>query len=110
MTELAETYDPDALEAKWREEWHESDLYRDDDHDDTAERSSASSRTQSDDGATEYVIDTPPPYPTGDLHIGHALGWSYMDFAARYHRMQGKNVSFPQGWDCHGLPTEVKVE
>ena len=95
MTELAETYDPDALEAKWREEWHESDLYRYDDHDD---------------GATEYVIDTPPPYPTGDLHVGHALGWSYMDFAARYHRMQGKSVSFPQGWDCHGLPTEVKVE
>ncbi|WP_273836731.1 valine--tRNA ligase [Halococcus sp. PRR34] len=95
MTELAETYDPDALEAKWREEWHASDLYHDDDHDDSA---------------TEYVIDTPPPYPTGDLHIGHALGWSYMDFAARYHRMQGKNVSFPQGWDCHGLPTEVKVE
>src|SRR5699024_8786007 len=34
----------------------------------------------------------------------------YMDFAARYHRLQGENVSFPQGWDCHGLPTEVKVE
>jgi valyl-tRNA synthetase len=109
MTELSETYNPEDIEAKWREEWHKSDLYRYDD-DDTAERSSASSRTTSDDGATEYVIDTPPPYPTGDLHIGHALGWSYMDFAARYHRMQGENVSFPQGWDCHGLPTEVKVE
>lgn len=93
MTELSETYDPETLEANWREEWHESDLYRYDDED-----------------GPKYVIDTPPPYPTGDLHIGHALGWSYMDFAARYHRMQGENVSFPQGWDCHGLPTEVKVE
>ena len=95
MTELSETYDPETLEAKWREEWHESDLYRYDDHDD---------------GNTQYVIDTPPPYPTGDFHIGNALGWCYMDFAARYHRLQGENVSFPQGWDCHGLPTEVKVE
>ena len=94
MTELSETYDPAALEAKWREAWADADLYR-------FEEGSAD---------TEYVIDTPPPYPTGDLHIGHALGWSYMDFAARYHRMCGENVSFPQGWDCHGLPTEVKVE
>ncbi|WP_435076495.1 valine--tRNA ligase [Halococcus sp. AFM35] len=107
MTELSESYDPTALEAKWREEWADSELYR---YDDTAERSSASNRTQSDDSDTRYVIDTPPPYPTGDFHIGNALGWCYMDFAARYHRLQGKDVSFPQGWDCHGLPTEVKVE
>jgi valyl-tRNA synthetase len=109
MTELSETYDPAAIEDKWREEWRESDLYRY--NEDTAERSSASSRMQSDDDSgTQYVIDTPPPYPTGDFHIGNALGWCYMDFAARYHRLQGENVSFPQGWDCHGLPTEVKVE
>ena len=94
MTELSETYDPAALEAKWREAWTDSDLYQ----------------YEEESSDTEYVIDTPPPYPTGDLHIGHALGWSYMDFAARYHRMLGENVSFPQGWDCHGLPTEVKVE
>jgi valyl-tRNA synthetase len=55
-------------------------------------------------------VDTPPPYPTGNLHIGHGLNWCYMDFLARYHRLQGDDVLFPQGWDCHGLPTEVKVE
>ncbi|EMA38894.1 valyl-tRNA ligase [Halococcus morrhuae DSM 1307] len=97
MTELAESYDPTTLEAKWREEWADSELYRYDDDETT-------------DTDTQYVIDTPPPYPTGDFHIGNALGWCYMDFAARYHRLQGENVSFPQGWDCHGLPTEVKVE
>ncbi len=57
-----------------------------------------------------YIIDTPPPYPTGRLHLGHALNWTYMDIIARYKRMKGYNVLFPQGWDCHGLPTEVKVE
>jgi len=58
----------------------------------------------------QYIIDTPPPYPTGNFHIGNALNWCYIDFVARYKRMRGFNVMFPQGWDCHGLPTEVKVE
>lgn len=57
-----------------------------------------------------YSIDTPPPYPTGDFHVGNALNWCYFDFVARYKRMQGYNVHFPQGWDCNGLPTEVKAE
>ena len=57
-----------------------------------------------------YIIDTPPPYPTGSFHIGNALNWCYIDFIARYKRMKGYEVMFPQGWDCHGLPTEVKVE
>ncbi|MBR3213371.1 MAG: valine--tRNA ligase [Methanosphaera sp.] len=57
-----------------------------------------------------YIIDTPPPYPTGKLHMGHVLNWVYMDIIARYKRMNDYDVLFPQGWDCHGLPTEVKVE
>lgn len=57
-----------------------------------------------------YIIDTPPPYPTGRMHLGHGLNWTYMDIIARFKRMNGYDVLFPQGWDCHGLPTEVKVE
>ncbi|HIP62629.1 MAG TPA: valine--tRNA ligase, partial [Archaeoglobus profundus] len=57
-----------------------------------------------------FIIDTPPPYPTGSFHIGNVLNWCYIDFIARYKRMKGYEVMFPQGWDCHGLPTEVKVE
>ncbi|MGZ7132759.1 MAG: class I tRNA ligase family protein, partial [Halobacteriota archaeon] len=57
-----------------------------------------------------FIIDTPPPYPTGNFHLGNALNWCYIDFIARYKRMKGFDVKFPQGWDCHGLPTEVKVE
>ena len=94
MTDLPDEYDPDRIERKWREEWRDSDLYA----------------YADDDERPDYIIDTPPPYPTGDFHIGSALGWCYMDFAARYHRLQGDDVLFPQGWDCHGLPTEVKVE
>jgi valyl-tRNA synthetase len=91
MTDVPDSYDPETVEPKWQEEWRQSDVYR---HE----------------GEPDYVIDTPPPYPTGQLHLGHALGWSYMDFAARFHRQTGDDVLFPQGWDCHGLPTEVKVE
>ncbi|MES3518123.1 MAG: valine--tRNA ligase [Natronomonas sp.] len=94
MSEVPDNYDPAEVEPKWRQQWQESGVYRYDDDDDRP----------------DYVIDTPPPYPTGNLHIGNALGWCYMDFAARYHRLQGHDVLFPQGWDCHGLPTEVKVE
>ena len=94
MSEVPDSYDPDEAEKKWRKRWQESDIYR---YDGDGER-------------PDYVIDTPPPYPTGNLHIGHGLQWTYIDFAARYHRLQGYDVLFPQGWDCHGLPTEVKVE
>ncbi|MGM0716593.1 MAG: class I tRNA ligase family protein, partial [Halobacteriota archaeon] len=94
MSEVPDSYDPGEAERKWREEWLDSDVYS----------------YADDDERPDYIIDTPPPYPTGNLHIGNALGWCYMDYAARYHRLQGDDVLFPQGWDCHGLPTEVKVE
>jgi valyl-tRNA synthetase len=96
QSEIPDEYEPANLESRWREHWRESDVYEYDPSDP--------------EGATDYVVDTPPPYPTGELHIGHGLQWCYIDFAARYHRLAGDNVLFPQGWDCHGLPTEVKVE
>jgi len=90
---IPDSYDPERIEDEWREQWLAQDVYE-----------------YTDTGATDYVIDTPPPYPTGNLHIGHGLQWCYIDYAARYHRLQGHDVLFPQGWDCHGLPTENKVE
>lgn len=57
-----------------------------------------------------YSIDSPPPFTSGALHMGHMLSYSYFDFAARYKRMTGHEVFYPQGWDCQGFPTEVKVE
>jgi valyl-tRNA synthetase len=93
MTDLPKEYDYRATEEKWVSAWDKAANYFD----------WESKRPQ-------YIIDTPPPYPTGNFHIGNALNWCYMDFVARYKRMRGFNVMFPQGWDCHGLPTEVKVE
>ncbi len=56
-----------------------------------------------------FTIDTPPPFVSGVLHIGQYLNYAWIDFVARYHRMRGENVYFPQGWDCHGLPVELAV-
>ncbi len=57
-----------------------------------------------------YVIDTPPPFTSGTLHIGNVLGYALIDFTARYKRMKGFNVLYPQGWDTQGFPTEKVVE
>ncbi|MDI3502972.1 MAG: valyl-tRNA synthetase, partial [Archaeoglobi archaeon] len=93
MEEIPKEYDFKAVEEKWIKEWRDEDFYFDFESD-----------------REPYVIDTPPPYPTGNFHVGNALNWCYIDFIARYKRLKGYNVMFPQGWDCHGLPTEVKVE
>lgn len=91
--ELPKEYDYNAIEEKWLNAWQDSMYYFD-----------------RDSKKPGFIIDTPPPYPTGNFHIGNALNWCYIDFVARYKRMRGYNVMFPEGWDCHGLPTEVKVE
>ena len=57
-----------------------------------------------------FAIDTPPPFTSGILHMGHAYWCSISDLIGRYKRMQGYNVLLPQGWDCQGLPTELKVQ
>jgi len=57
-----------------------------------------------------FSIDSPPPFTSGDLHFGHVLSYSLFDFVARFKRMNGFDVFFPQGWDCQGFPTELIVE
>ena len=81
-------------EKVWQKKWDKDQIYK----------------FISDGVKPRYIIDTPPAYPTGLLHIGHVLNWVYIDIIARYKRLKGFDVFFPQGWDCHGLPTEVKVE
>src|SRR5919199_1076062 len=58
-----------------------------------------------------FVIDTPPPYPSGrPWHIGAAAHYAQIDMIARTARMSGKNVHFPIGIDRNGLPVEIYTE
>ncbi len=56
-----------------------------------------------------WVLHDGPPYANGDLHIGHALNKILKDFINRYATLRGRRVRFVPGWDCHGLPIELKV-
>jgi valyl-tRNA synthetase len=86
-------YNYKLIEEKWRKIWEDKQVYK---FDATKEKL--------------YSIDTPPPYPTGELTPGNALNYVYLDVVARYKRMKGYSVHLPIGFDCHGLPTEVRVE
>ncbi|MGD8546208.1 MAG: valine--tRNA ligase, partial [Candidatus Bathyarchaeota archaeon] len=92
---LPKKFNVHELEEKWQKKWKEMGIYHFDQHDLTS---------------PTFSIDTPPPYPSGEFHMGNVLNWTYFDIVARYKRMKGYNVFFPQGWDCHGLSIEVEVE
>jgi valyl-tRNA synthetase len=64
-----------------------------------------------DESKPAFVIDTPPPYPSGrPWHIGAAAHYAQIDMIARIARMNGKNVLFPIGIDRNGLPVEIYTE
>ena len=87
-------YDCASIEKRWQTMWKEEAIYRFDPKSDKE----------------VYSIDNPPRYTSGSLHLGHATGYSLIDFAARYRRMRGYNVFFPLCFDVNGTPIEVKVE
>ena len=61
-------------------------------------------------GRKQFVIDTPPPYPSGTWHIGAVAQYSQIDMIARTGRMSGFSVLFPIGIDRNGLPVEIYTE
>lgn len=57
-----------------------------------------------------FIIDTAPPYLNGELHVGHAVEYTYNDTVARFKRMEGYDVVFPLGLDRNGIPVENITE
>lgn len=57
----------------------------------------------------EFILHDGPPYANGDLHVGHALNKILKDITCRFQLLQQKRVDFVPGWDCHGLPIEIKA-
>ena len=60
--------------------------------------------------APSYVLHDGPPYANGPIHLGHALNKCLKDFVVKSKTMAGFNAPYVPGWDCHGLPIEIKVD
>ncbi|NQY73247.1 MAG: isoleucine--tRNA ligase [Candidatus Margulisbacteria bacterium] len=56
-----------------------------------------------------FLLHDGPPYPNGDIHMGHALNKILKDIIVRFHTMSGRKSPFIPGWDCHGLPIETQL-
>ena len=94
MTELAKSFDPAPIEAKFGPLWEERGLYK----------------PTLDTAKPSFSIQLPPPNVTGTLHMGHAFNQTIMDSLTRYHRMRGFNTLWVPGTDHAGIATQIVVE
>jgi valyl-tRNA synthetase len=94
MTELAKSFEPAAIEARWAPQWEAAGL----------------GQPTLDAGKASFCIQLPPPNVTGTLHMGHAFNQTIMDALTRYHRMRGDNALWMPGMDHAGIATQIVVE
>ncbi|MBV8845986.1 MAG: isoleucine--tRNA ligase [Bryobacterales bacterium] len=84
------------LEPKLLKHWDETGLY---------ERIRETRK-----GARSYILHDGPPYANGNIHLGHAFNKLLKDFIVKVKTMEGLDSVYIPGWDCHGLPIEIKVD
>ena len=61
-------------------------------------------------GSPKYILHDGPPFANGAIHLGHALNKCIKDFVVKTKTMAGFDAPYVPGWDCHGLPIEIKVD
>ena len=61
-------------------------------------------------GRPKFILHDGPPYANGNIHLGHAFNKLLKDFIVKLKTMEGYDSPYVPGWDCHGLPIEIKVD
>lgn len=95
-TEFAMKANLAVREVKWLEEWYADNIYQ--------------QIRQSRIGKKKYILHDGPPYANGTLHLGHVVNKVLKDIIVKSRTLGGFDAPYVPGWDCHGLPIELKVE